>query len=82
MNSNLFHNVANVATLVLAAGTAALVASGCVQSGAGALDCSKSFIDPTYTTVAIAAIQVVKMGVNVVRDGLGGLIKPQPPVQK
>jgi len=82
MNSNLFHNVANVATLLLAAGTAALLASGCVQNVAGALDCSKSFINPTYATIAIAGVQALKLSVNLVRDGLGGLIKPQPPVQK
>lgn len=80
MNSNAFHNVANIASLALAAGTAALLTSGCVQSAAGALDCSASFINPTYTAIAIVALQAVKLIVNVVRDGLGGLIKPQPPV--
>lgn len=81
MNSNLFHNVANVATLLLAAGTAVLVASGCTQAAAGAIDCSKSWMDPTYTAAAIAVLQVVKLGVNMVRDGVSGLTKPQPPVQ-
>ena len=82
MNSNLFHNIANVASLVLAAGTAVLMQSGCVTAATGAMDCSGSWINPTYTAVAIAGVQALKIVVNVVRDGIGGLTKPQPPVQK
>ncbi len=82
MNSNLFHNIANIASLVLAALTAVLMTSGCITLANGALDCSGSWINPTYTTAAIAALQALKLVVNIVRDGLGGLIKPQPPVQK
>lgn len=82
MNSNLFHNIANVASLVLAAGTAVLVASGCVTTVTGTYDCSGSWINPTYTTAAIAALQFGKLLVNIVRDGITGLTKPQPPVQK
>jgi len=82
MNSNLFHNVANVASLVLALGTAALLWSGCTTTLTESFDCSTSFIDPKYTTGAIALLQVAKMGVNVVRDGISGLTKPQPPVQQ
>jgi hypothetical protein len=82
VNSNAFHNAANVASLLLAAGTAALLASGCSQSATGVFDCSASWINPTYTAAAIGVLQTVKLGVNIVRDGFGGLIKPQPPVQK
>ena len=82
MNSNAFHNAANIASLVLAALTAVLMASGCTQLPTGAFDCSGSWINPSYTTGAIALIQAAKILVNIVRDGLGGLIKPQPPVQK
>ncbi len=82
MNSNAFHNAANIASLVLAAATAVLLASGCNQSATGVFDCSGSWINPAYTTIGIAALQFLKLGVNVVRDGLGGLIKPQPPVEK
>jgi hypothetical protein len=81
INSNLFHNVANIASLVLAAGTAVLLASGCTTNAAGVFDCSGSWINPAYTTGAIAALQTVKMAVNVVRDGFGGLVKSQPPVK-
>jgi hypothetical protein len=82
VNSNAFHNAANIASLLLAAGTAALLASGCSQSVSGAFDCSASWINPTYTAASIGVLQAVKLGVNVIRDGFGGLIKPQPPVQK
>lgn len=82
MNSNLFHNLANVASLTLALGTAALLWSGCTATVTGSFDCSTSFIDPAYTTGGIAVLQIAKMGVNLVRDGLSGLTKPQPPVQQ
>lgn len=82
MNSNLFHNLANAASLILAAGTAALIASGCTTLPTGAMDCSASWINPAWTTAAIAALQLVKIGVNVFRDGFSGLAKPQPPVKK
>lgn len=82
MNSNLFHNISNIITLVLAALTAILMASGCTTTATGSFDCSGSWINPAYTTGAIAILQFLKMIVNIVRDGFGGLIKPQPPVQK
>lgn len=82
MNSNAFHNAANIASLILAAGTAALLASGCSQNATGVFDCSASWINPAYTTAAIGVLQAVKLCVNIVRDGLGGLIKAQPPVEK
>lgn len=82
MNSNLFHNIANILMILLAAVTAGLIATGCTTLPTGALECSKSFIDVKYTTIAIMLLGVLKMVVNVARDGLGGLSKPQPPVQK
>lgn len=82
MNSNLFHNIANISMIILAMVTAGLMATGCTTLVTGVLECSKSWIDPTYTSAAIAAIGGVKMIVNVFRDGLSGLTKPQPPVIK
>jgi len=81
VNTNLFHNIANVASLALAGVTAVLLASGCSQYAGDMFDCSHSWINPTYTTTAIAGLQVIKLVVNILRDGPGGLIKPQPPVQ-
>lgn len=80
MNSNAFHNVANIASLVLAGTTAVLLASGCTEIATGTFDCAGSWINPAFTAAAIAVLQVIKLAVNVVRDGVGGLIKPQPPV--
>ena len=82
LNSNLFHNIANAATIGLAMLTAGLLATGCVTTALGVMDCSASFIDPTWSAVAIAVVGALKFGVNIVRDGFGGLAAPQPPVVK
>lgn len=82
MNSNLVHNICNVASLILAAATAALLQSGCTALSNGGFDCSASWINPAWTTGAIAALQILKIIINIARDGLSGLTKPQPPVQK
>lgn len=82
MNSNLFHNISNILSLILAGGTAVLMASGCSTLPTGAFDCSGSWINPAYTTGAIALLQSAKLVVNIMRDGLNGLNKPQPPVTK
>lgn len=81
MNSNLFHNLANTASLVLAGATAVLIASGCTALPTGALECSGSWINPAYTSIGVMVLQGLKLAVNVVRDGISGLTKPQPPVQ-
>jgi len=80
VNSNLFHNILNVATIVLAAATAGLLATGCVELDPGKLDCSASWVSPTITGYATMAVGGLKLAINVVRDGLAGLFKQQPPV--
>ena len=82
VNTNALHNILNIAIAVLGAVTAFLLATGCTQTAVGALECSKSWIDPTYTTVAITVLAGLKSLINVARDGFGGLFKPQPPVGK
>lgn len=82
LNTNTIHNVLNVLIAALAAITAFLIATGCTTLATGALECSQSWISPTYTTVAITVLAVSKTLINVVRDGFGGLIKPQPPIDK
>lgn len=82
MNSNLFHNLANIASLILAGATAVLIATGCVSDVSGSLDCSSSWLDAKYTALAIMILQALKLVVNVVRDGISGLTKPQPPVEQ
>lgn len=81
-NSNTFHNIANGLNVALAALTAVLMSSGCVAAASGVIDCSHSWIDPKYTVIAIGLVSVLKIAVNVGRDGWSGLSKPQPPVQK
>ncbi len=82
LNSNLVHNVLNVAIALTAAVTAGLIATGCAALPNGGLECSQSWINPTYTTAAVAAMGVAKSLINVARDGFSGLVKPQPPVEK
>lgn len=82
MNSNLFHNLANVAIAGAALGTAILMATGCTTLATGVLECSQSVVDPQLTTYAIAGLGTLKIIVNLFRDGVTGLVKPQPPVQK
>lgn len=82
MNSNLFHNIANVLIALGGLVTAILLATGCTTLPTGALECSQSSISPTITAAIVTGLSVLKLGVNVVRDGVGGLTKPQPPVEK
>ena len=82
LNTNTLHNVLNVVMAASAAGTAFLIASGCTTSTAGAIECSQSWINPTYTAAAVAALGTLKIVINIARDGFSGLIKPQPPVDK
>lgn len=81
MNSNLFHNILNVAIALIAAFTAFLIATGCTTLPTGALECSASWIDPKWTTIAITGLAFLKTAINIVRDGFAGLFKKQPPVQ-
>ncbi|WP_246754666.1 hypothetical protein [Rhizobium lusitanum] len=81
-NSNFAHNCINIAIILVAAITAGLSAYGCATLPTGALDCSASTIPPAWSGGIIAALGVLKMVINVARDGVSGLTKPQPPVQK
>lgn len=80
MNSNLVHNILNIAIAVTAAATAFLMATGCVDTGT-TITCEESWINPTWAAGAVAVMGVVKTGINLVRDGLKGLTKTQPPVE-
>lgn len=81
MNSNLFHNILNVLIAVTAAFTAFLLATGCTTPPTGTLECSESWISPTWSAIAITVMGVAKSLVNIARDGFGGLVKRQPPVE-
>lgn len=81
LNSNLIHNLINGATLVLATVTTVAVMTGCTADPVTkALECSASFLPPTITLPVIAGMMGIKLVMNMVRDGLGGLLKVQPPV--
>lgn len=80
MNSNLFHNILNILIAVMGLVTAVMLGTGCTTLVDGAIECSQSWVDPTYTAAAIACMGVLKSVINIARDGLSGLIKVQPPV--
>jgi hypothetical protein len=82
MNSNLFHNIANVLMILIAGVTAAAAAAGCTTLPTGTLECSQvTWLSPTVSGLLISGIGIIKMAVNIIRDGFGGLTKQQPPVQ-
>lgn len=66
MNTNLIHNIINVVI--------ALIAS------AAAFDWSV-FLSATAAAKIVAGLAIAKIVINAIRDGLGGLVKEQPPVQ-
>lgn len=82
MNSNFFHNILNVVIALIAAFTAFLIATGCTTLPTGGLECSASWVAPEWTAIAVTVLGVLKIVINIVRDGIGGLVKPQPPVEK
>jgi len=82
MNTNLLHNILNVLIALLGGVTAFLIATGCTTLPTGQLECSASWISPSVTSIAVMVLGVAKSVINVARDGLAGLVKPQPPVAK
>lgn len=82
MNSNFFHNLANLAMVVLAGLTAALLALGCTTLPDGSTECSQvSYISPEIAASIVMVLGVIKLAVNIIRDGITGLTKQQPPVE-
>ncbi|SCB09215.1 hypothetical protein [Rhizobium hainanense] len=82
LNTNAFHNILNVLIALSTSMIAVLLATGCTQFADGTLECSQSFIGPSFAAAAAAALSTLKIIINITRDGVGGLIKPQPPVDK
>lgn len=82
MNTNFFHNILNILIAVVAAVGAFLIATGCTALPTGHLECSSSWISPVWSGVIVSVLAVSKTLINIVRDGLSGLTKPQPPVLK
>jgi hypothetical protein len=82
MNANAFHNILNIVAALLGLLIAIMLYLGCVQLPSGDLDCSASSIPPSLAGWLLAAFGILKGIVNMGRDGIGGLFKRQPPVQK
>ncbi|MDE1994384.1 MAG: hypothetical protein KGI75_17910 [Rhizobiaceae bacterium] len=82
LNTNMLHNILNILIALSALTIAVLLAAGCTQSADGTIECSQSFIGPSYTAYVVAGLSALKLSINIARDGLSGLIKPQPPVSK
>lgn len=76
-NFNALHNLINVTIAVLGA---LLIASGCVALATGSFDCSASWLNEKIVVYTITVLAFLKVLMNIVRDGFGGLIKWQPPV--
>lgn len=81
-NTNTLHNVLNVLIALSALMIAVLLATGCTQLSDGSLECSQSFIGPGYAAAVVTVLSTIKIVVNIMRDGVAGLIKPQPPVDR
>jgi hypothetical protein len=67
MNTNLIHNILNIAMVVVA--------------GLAGFDFAGLGMDPGLAAKIVAGLGTLKVIINVLRDGLAGLVKNQPPVQ-
>jgi hypothetical protein len=67
VNTNLIHNILNIAIALIAALSLPEVTA---------------FIPPSIAVPLVGVLATAKTIINVVRDGLSGLTKPQPPVEQ
>ncbi len=66
MNTNLIHNILNIAIAVIAALSVPEVLA---------------LIPAEWSVKILAALGTAKLVINTVRDGFAGLVKEQPPVK-
>ena len=71
MNTNLVHNILNMLGLLVGS----MLMFDWTQLGLSATTAG------TIGAVFILADKVIKLGINIVRDGITGLVKDQPPVK-
>jgi hypothetical protein len=76
LNSNLVHNVLNVAMAL----NAIVLWAGCSTTVNGVTSCTQAWIPPGIAIILIALGAALKLVINIGRDGLAGLVKQQPPV--
>jgi hypothetical protein len=74
-NSNVVHNVLNV----LMAVNGFILYLGCTSVN-GVASCTQTWIPASMAASIVAFGAVLKIVINIGRDGFGGLIKAQPPV--
>ncbi len=67
MNTNLIHNILNIAIAVVAA--------------MGAFDWTVLFSQTTALAI-LAGLGTAKSVMNMIRDGFAGMLKPQPPFEQ
>lgn len=72
MNANAIHNILNLVGLIIGA----LITFDWTSLG---LDAGTA---ATVAGAVLLADKVIKLGLNVTRDGVTGLFKQQPPVEK
>ena len=71
MNTNMIHNILNIVGLIIGS----LLAYDWTMLGLSASQAA--FV----AGIVLTADKIIKLAMNVLRDGLGGLFKAQPPVQ-
>jgi hypothetical protein len=76
LNTNFIHNLLNV----LIAVNGFVLYAGCNYNEAGQATCAQAWIPAEMAVAMIAVAGPLKLVMNVVRDGIPGLFKQQPPV--
>lgn len=71
MNTNMIHNILNLIGLVIGA----LITFDWAQLGLSAE------MAALVAGGVLLADKIIKLAMNILRDGVGGLFKPQPPVR-
>lgn len=75
-NSNLIHNILNILMTL----NAIILWAGCSVNASGQATCTQTWIPPEIAIIIIGVAAPLKIVMNVMRDGIPGLFKPQPPV--
>jgi hypothetical protein len=71
MNTNLIHNILNVIGLIIGA----LLTYDWTMLG------MSDKMAATFAAAVLLVDKIIKLGINLTRDGVSGLVKDQPPVR-
>ncbi len=80
--SNFVNQALNYVMIVIGFVQFALLRAGCVAVPDGSYDCSASLIPPEYAVLILGVLALIKQAISWARDGLGSIIKVQPPISK